>query len=82
MNFWLTVRTGISDPELVFVFHSSRVVMCVVIYENSMDLTPADKVLKKTRLDLQKAFPDIPCVSQMLGSPMLSLEIACILLFH
>ena len=39
MNFWLTVRTGISDPELV------------------MDSTLADKVLKKTLLDLQKRFP-------------------------
>ena len=32
MNFWLTVLTGISDPELVFGFHSSHVVMCVVIF--------------------------------------------------
>ena len=38
-------------------FHSSHVVMCVLIYENSMDSIPADKVLKKTRLDLQKRFP-------------------------
>ena len=29
----------------------------VLIYENSMDSIPADKVLKKTRLDLQKRFP-------------------------
>ena len=36
-----------------------------------MDSTPADKVLMKTRLDLQKTFPDIPCVSQMLGGPSL-----------
>ena len=33
----------------------------------------SDKVLKKTHLDLQKTFPDIPCVSQMLGSPSLRL---------
>ena len=32
MNFWLTVLTGISDPELVFGFHASHVVMCVVIH--------------------------------------------------
>ena len=31
--------------------------MCVLIYENSMDSIPADKVLKKTPLDLQKRFP-------------------------
>ena len=31
-----------------------------------MDLTLAEKVLKKTPVDLQK-FPDIPCVSQILG---------------
>ena len=29
----------------------------VLTYENSMDSIPADKVLKKTRLDLQKRFP-------------------------
>ena len=57
MNFWLTVRTGISDPELVFGFHSSHVVMCVLIHKILTVLTPADKVLKKTLLDLQKRFP-------------------------
>ena len=48
-----------SDPELVFGSHSSPPVMSelVLIYENSMDSIPADKVLKKTRLDLQKRFP-------------------------
>ena len=34
-----------------------------------MDPTLADKVLKKTLLDLQKRFPDIPCASQILGGP-------------
>ena len=29
----------------------------VLIFLNSMDSTPADKVLKKTLLDLQKRFP-------------------------
>ena len=29
----------------------------VLIKENSMDSIPADKVLKKTLLDLQKLFP-------------------------
>ena len=59
MNFWLTVRTGISDLELVFGFHFSPTVMSelVLICENSVDSIPADKVLKTTRLDLQKRFP-------------------------
>ena len=39
-----------------------------------MDLTPADKVLKKTPLDLQKRFP-MYHVSQMLGGPSLRLGI-------
>ena len=73
MNFWLTVQTGISDPELVFDSHSSPPLMreLVPTYENSMDPIPADKVLKKTHLDLQKRFP----MSQMLGSPSLRLGI-------
>ena len=51
MIFWLTVRTGICDLELVFGFHSFLHVMgeCSLIYSNSMDSTPAD--------DLQKRFP-------------------------
>ena len=59
MKFWLTVRTGISDPELVFDSHSFPPVMSelVPIYENSMGSIPADKVLKKTQLDWQKRFP-------------------------
>ena len=32
MNFWLTVLIGISDPELVFGFHSPHAVMCVLIH--------------------------------------------------
>ena len=44
-------------------------------YWNSMDSVPADKVLKRTLLDLQKTFPDVPCVSQMLGGPLLRLGI-------
>ena len=57
MNFSLTVLTGISDPKLVFGFHSSHVVICVLTHWKSTDLTLADKVLKKTPLDLQKRFP-------------------------
>ena len=32
----------------------------VLIFPNSMDSIPADKVLKKTQLDLQKRFPIYP----------------------
>ena len=49
--------------------------MCVLIYQKSMDSTPADKVPNKTLLDLQKTFSDLPCVSQMLGGPSLRLGI-------
>ena len=42
---------------------------------NSTDSIPAGEVLKKTWLDLQETFPDIPCVSQMLGGPSLQLGI-------
>ena len=75
MNCWLTVLTGISDPELVFGFHSSLVVMCVLIHYRSMDSIPADKVLKKTQVDFSKTFPDISCVSQMSGGLSLRLGI-------
>ena len=47
----------------------------VLIFLNSMDSLTADKVLKKTLLFLQKTFPDIPCVSQILGGPFLRLGI-------
>ena len=46
----------------------------VLILLNSMDSIPADKVPKKTHLDLQKRFP-IYHVSQMLGGPSLRLGI-------
>ena len=42
--------------------------MCVLIYLNSMDSTPADKVLKKTLLDLQKRFPITMCVPKCLAA--------------
>ena len=59
LNFWLTVQTGISDLDLVFAFHSFPLWMneAALRYWNSMDSIPADKVLKKTQLDLQKRFP-------------------------
>ena len=40
---------------------------------NSTDAILEDKVLIMTHLDLQKKFPDIPGVSQMLGGPSLRL---------
>ena len=44
MKLWLTVRTGISDPELMFDSRSSPPVMSELVptYENSMDSTLAD----------------------------------------
>ena len=39
-----------------------------------MDFTLAEKVLKKTRLDLQRRFPIFHVVSQMLGAPSLRLR--------
>ena len=58
-NFWLTVQTGISDLELVFVSHSFPMWMseAALLVWNSMDSIPADKVLKRKQLDLQKRFP-------------------------
>ena len=38
---------------------------------NSIDTILEDKVLRKTHVDEQKTFPDIPCVSQILGGPSL-----------
>ena len=46
----------------------------VLIHENTTNSIPAEKVLKKTRLDLQKRFPKY-CVSQMLGGQFLRLGI-------
>ena len=40
---------------------------------NSIYSILQDKVLRMTHLDLQKTFPDIPCVSQTLGGPSLRL---------
>ena len=38
---------------------------------HSIDAILEDKVLMMTHVDLQKTFPDIPCVSQMNGGPSL-----------
>ena len=58
-EFWLTVQTGISDLDLVLVSHSSPLWMgeVALLFWNSMDSIPTEKVLKKTQLDWQKRFP-------------------------
>ena len=40
---------------------------------NSIDAILEDKDLMKMLVDMQKTFPDIPCVSQILGGPSLRL---------
>ena len=51
----------------------------VLTYENSMDSIPAEKVLKRTQLDLQKRFPIHhvcpKCPSLRLGIPTERLSI-------
>ena len=58
-NFWLTVQTGISDLDPVFVSHSFPLWMseAALLFCNTMDSIPAGKVLKRTQLNLQKSFP-------------------------
>ena len=57
-EFWLTVQTGISDPELVFDSHASPPLIneLVPTYENSMDSIPTEKVEDAT--GFAKTFPD------------------------
>ena len=62
MNLWLTVLTGISDPELVFGFHSSHVVMCVLTHERPNCSTLADEVLKTTPVDFKNVSRYTMCV--------------------
>ena len=38
---------------------------------NSIDAILEDKELMKMQVNLQKTFPDIPCISQILGIPSL-----------
>ena len=47
----------------------------VLVYENSMDSIPADTVLKKKLVDVQKRFPIYHACPQMLGGPSLRLGI-------
>ena len=53
------VLTGISDPELVFIFHFSPLWMNGAAPQsmNSIDAILEDKVLMMAHLDLQKRFP-------------------------
>ena len=77
--FWLTVKTGNLWSWLgVWFSFLLPPLMCesVLIFLNSMDSILADKVLKKTRLDLKKNVSryTIAC-PQMLGGPSLRLGI-------
>ena len=56
MNFWLTVLTGIGPKAGVWL----SLITCGDVCSDTLqthDSTAADKVLKKTPLDLQKRFP-------------------------
>ena len=56
----------------MFDSHSSPPLMneSVLIFLNSIDAILEDKVLKKTRLDLQKRFPKNHACPKMLGGPV------------
>ena len=76
MNFWLTVLTGISDLDLVFVSHSFPLWMNEAALRclNSMDSILRIRCWRR-RGCICKTFPDKPCVSQILGGPSLRLGI-------
>ena len=59
MNFRLTVQTGISDLDLVLVFHFSPLWThgAALQLMNSIDSILMDKELMKMHVDLQKRFP-------------------------
>ena len=71
LNFWLTVQPGISDLDLVFVFHCSPLWMTEAAprLTNSIDSILEDKEPMKMQVDLRKTCPEKPC--QMLGGPSL-----------
>ena len=46
-----------------------------LLFWNSMDSIPADKVLNRTQLDLQKRFPFFHACPKLLGGPSLRLGI-------
>ena len=74
MNLWLMVLTGISDPKMVFGFHSSCVVMCSDVCSDTLEthgLDSCGKSAEKNAVRFAKTFPDFPCVPQILGGPSL-----------
>ena len=78
LNLWLTVQTGISDLELVFVSILSFTLFHRGWVKRLLDRwTPLIQFLWIRywwwRIWIIKTFPDIPCVSQLLGGPSLRL---------
>ena len=74
LNLWLTVQIGISDLDLVFVFHSFP------LWMNEWDgssiyvlhgFNSCRKSAEEDATGFAKTFPEIPCVSQLLGGPSL-----------
>ena len=77
LNFWLTVQIGISDLDFVLASHFSPLWTneAALRTMNSIDAILEGKVLMMMQVDLQKTFPDIPCVSHILGGPSLRLGV-------
>ena len=61
LNFWLTVLTGITDPELVFGFHSSHAVKCSDTLLELHGFDSCGKGAGEDAIGFARAFPDIPC---------------------
>ena len=82
MNFRLTVQTGISDLDLVLVFHFSPLWThgAALQLMNSTDSILMDKVLMMTPLDLQKRFPTYhvcpKCLAALLCGSVLRKNVA------
>ena len=59
---------GSKDVNWCFDVHSLHAVMCLPITSEIQRIELLlDNVMKKTLVDLQQTFPDIPCVSQILS---------------
>ena len=75
-NFWLTVQTGISDLDLVSLtlFHCGWVKR---LFGTGTPWIPFLRIRcwRGRNWICKKNFPDMPCVSQMLGGPFLRLGI-------
>ena len=66
--------TGISDLDLVLVFHFSPLWMNgAALRTNSIDAILEDKVLMKMQVDLQKRFPIYHVCPECLAGPSLRL---------